>query len=131
MVGKKSGSWAISRSVVCAVAMLAISAAYPREANAGMTGCEVLEKCDSGDPSETIAHLAGGMAFGTLVGQGLGGPGREFCPPNSGRLSHEQYRKVTCDFLRRNPRAQAQDGFNAMASALLKIYPCAPALAEP
>lgn len=92
-----------------------------------MTGRGILEICDSGDPSEIVALLAGGMASGLLLGQGLGGPKREFCPPNSGRISNGQYGKVICEFLRKNPRVQDQDSFAAIGISLLRSYPCAAA----
>jgi hypothetical protein len=94
-------------------------------AQAQMTGRDILEKCDTGDPSEMVALLAGGVANGLLLGQGLGGPAREFCPPNNGRISNGQYRKVICDFLRQNPRIQSQDSFVAIGISLLRSYPCA------
>ena len=109
------------------VSALTALAAYPVEtclAQAQLTGRDILEKCDTGDPSEMVALLAGGVASGLLMGQGLGGPAREFCPPNSGRLTNGQYRKVTCDFLRKNPRVQSQDSFMAIGTSLLNSYRC-------
>ena len=94
-------------------------------------GRATLQMCNEGDPGDRIASLAGGMAFGLLTGQGLGGPARQFCPPNSGRLSNGQYRLSVCKFLAGHSELMSQDSYLAIGIALLKSYPCEADKAKP
>lgn len=112
----------MKRSVILLAGILGFTQATL--AVAADDGRGILEICNNGDPGERISAIAGGMAFGLLTGQGLGGPKRQFCPANSGRLTNGQYRQVICKYLGGHPEILMQDGFVAMGISLIKSYPC-------
>ncbi len=94
-------------------------------------GRAILDMCDGRVPGEELAALAGGVAFGMAVGQGLGGPQRQFCPPNNGRISNGQYRRVVCKFIADHPQLLNQESYTAISVALLRSYPCQSGLPPP
>jgi hypothetical protein len=112
-------------SVAAAIAVPAALA--PARAQTIADGQYVLSRCRDGQPNPEIAAMAGGLSFGLLTGQGLGGPRREYCPPNEGRISNVAAGRAVCRFIADNPKLLTQDAYVAMGIALLKTYSCTPA----
>ena len=116
----------LKRGILAAV----LAAAPLASASAAEDGRAILDLCNAGDFGDHVASMSGGMAFGLLTGQGLGGPKRQFCPPNNGRLTNGrltngQYRSKVCAYLADHAEVVALDSYTAIGIALLKSYPCA------
>ena len=73
--------------------------------------------------------MAGGISFGLLTGQSLGGPNRAYCPPNNGRIANAVAGRAVCEVIGKYPNVAGQDIYVAMGVALLQTYPC-PAAAK-
>jgi len=103
------------------LALLVFGVQEVRAASAPRT---ISERCDDTDAQGVQAAMITGVAMGLLFGQSLGGPGRAYCPPNSGRLSPGQYRLAVCRFLEEHPNFALQEDYTAVGAALISIYPC-------
>ncbi len=80
--------------------------------------------CRDGIPAGELSAMAGGISFGLLTGQSLGGPNRAYCPPNNGRISNAVAGRAVCDVIDKRPNVAGQDIYVAMGVALLQTYPC-------